>query len=613
MVQEPHDPLKASHALGIFLVVSAVFFSAFLASGDYWGVRDWGFHNYMNAASREILLTFGQIPLWDPYRCGGNVLLAHPEAPIFGIPFLLFLILNSTLAFKLGLVIEAAIGMLGMWLLARHLGVRGWSSLLPPLIGILNSSIFLYSAEGNFWARAIVWFPFLIYFLLKCEESRFYAVPAALSVLLMLLGTNIYAFAVALFAIGAFALADSLLRRRLTYVKTAAIIVALIILLGAFKIFPLAHYALQFPEYRADGESGYSWSSLMTGLLDRDQGPYAPHRFPDNRSFYHHGAYIGWLPFLIGLLGLALYWRRQIRLSIVFLLTMFLAFGNNAFLNVYAIIKLTPPFSAFHEATRFLPLALVIFGVFAGLALSRFERVRISMGGKTMSDGLRTAIVLGIILIAAADMYFVNTAQMGKVFIAPPIDPGARAADFEQANMPYGPNPWPDGQLAPVRDMLYYNVWGHGMYINFLRGRGTPRGYCHGNVGMNATPRILENGSENEAYRGEVYLLSGNGTARASFSPERVTIDVGAEGPDLLILNQNYYDEWRVDGGTGALESYNGLLAVPVDAQTRSVTFYYSKKIFLIGLLVSAATAICLWLCWKKRDALGQKFSWFTI
>jgi hypothetical protein len=609
------DPKGAScrtilAAAGIALLLALIFWGAILKNPGNWGVRDWGFHLYMNSVVKESLAQHGQLPFWDPYRCGGNVALAHPEFPAFSLMFLLAWLFPTMLGFKLAIILYAALGLLGAWLLGRQMRLSPLAAAVPAIVYTLNSSLFLYLAEGNYWARAVVWLPWLAYFWLKCGESRRYALPAGAFLLLILLDTNIYMFGVALFFLASWAVLDAAIRRRRQYLVALVLVGLAAGLFGAFKVLPMYDFARQFADQRTDPESGYTWKSLTTGLLDPNQDPYG-HWFPDKRPFFHHGTYIGWLPLLLGLAGVLLAWKRWFLWLTVGLLALIISFGKNGFINLYAVIKALPLYASFHEATRFLPVAMLALGLFAGYTVDFFLRVKsVKLGEKplTVSHGVRTGIFLALLGFILLNMHAVNTAVLPKVFIAPPLPLGPPAAEYSQVNSPYGTNPWSDGKLLP--QSLYYDVWGHAMVLNLFQNKGTMKGNCHGAVGvLQAQPAFFDDGAANPAYRGEAYLDGMNGTARITeFTNNRIRVTVETATPGLLVLNQNHYGEWRASGGTGLLQKHTtGLMAVPVDSTTREVTFWYSPRLFTAGLLISLLAIIGGILAYRRWDAVAAR------
>lgn len=67
-----------SHVVLLFFVLSLVFVGPILKGMYMHGILDWDQHFFYHAVPRATLLEHHQFPLWNPYQCGGNILLANP-------------------------------------------------------------------------------------------------------------------------------------------------------------------------------------------------------------------------------------------------------------------------------------------------------------------------------------------------------------------------------------------------------------------------------------------------------------------------------------------------------------------------------------------------------
>jgi hypothetical protein len=94
-------------------------------------------------------------------------------------------------------------------------------------------------------------------------------------------------------------------------------------------------------------------------------------------------------------------------------------------------------------------------------------------------------------------------------------------------------------------------------------------------------------------------LASGTAVVSA-FAPERVTVDVDAAGPALLVLGEAWYPGWqaRVDGGRVEAVPVNAWMrAAPVPAGRHQVVFNFRSRLLAAGALVSALTALLAVIC----------------
>ena len=85
-------------------------------------VDDLGNMKYQNRVSGELKvdLEFKQFPLWNPYYCGGNAMLANPQSSFLNPLFIFVLTFGEIIGLKLLIFIYLIIGLFGMFLLASY-------------------------------------------------------------------------------------------------------------------------------------------------------------------------------------------------------------------------------------------------------------------------------------------------------------------------------------------------------------------------------------------------------------------------------------------------------------------------------------------------------------
>ncbi len=120
-----------------------------------------------------------------------------------------------------------------------------------------------------------------------------------------------------------------------------------------------------------------------------------------------------------------------------------------------------------------------------------------------------------------------------------------------------------------------------------------------------------------ESLGGELLPASGGGgTAQAAPSrdPNRMTVDVDAQGPSWLLVSDVWYPGWeaRLDGEAIAIRRGDYLFrAVPVPPGKHVVEFSYRPRSFLLGLILAAAGLMALagaslWARERPRDQEGR-------
>lgn len=91
--------------------------------------------------------------------------------------------------------------------------------------------------------------------------------------------------------------------------------------------------------------------------------------------------------------------------------------------------------------------------------------------------------------------------------------------------------------------------------------------------------------------------LDGSEISIIRYHPNYITLNVNSPGNSVLFLSEIYYPEWKVlvDGKETKIYKANGLFrAIHLTKGQHYVKFYYSHKLFYIGLAISLLTTISL-------------------
>jgi hypothetical protein len=178
---------------------------------------------------------------------------------------------------------------------------------------------------------------------------------------------------------------------------------------------------------------------------------------------------------------------------------------------------------------------------------------------------------------------------------------------------------WPDAEFGALADqpaILGRTRYRDGQVAqSLLAVNGLPRARLVGTAVVKsddeAVPYMLSDAFDPEA---EVVLpeappltledgpVSGDVTWRAR-TPNRMTLQVTADGPALLVVADNWFPAWRatVDGADApVLRAYHTLRAVPVAAGTHTVEMYYQSTLLVRSFWLSILTiaglgALCIW------------------
>ncbi len=563
----------------IFVLISLIYSLPILRNISYWGQMDWDQFTFWNAVPRETILKYHQFPLWNPYSNGGNVVLAHPHSSFLSPFYILVLIFGPIIGIKLEIILFLIIGLLGMFFLLKHLGLKEVSSYAGSLIFMLSSIYPLHLTEGHVEWLAMAFVPWLFLSYLKSANDRKYLYLGILFLALMLLGGGIYVSTVMILFLILYSLVITLREKRIVWFKNIAIIFAGAFLLSSIKLFPMLEF-LSHSSRVIESSENISPSLLSTILLGRNQGSlYAQTKWttPDKKAFvrdnltidygwHEYGAYVGIIPLFLSAVGLFFTFRKQWPLFLVGIIFLLLSLGSGSPVNLWKIVHSFPIYDSLHVPSRFMLVSVFILSIFVGLGLSKFEDgMRIVHKGRLITSGIGFFILI--------DLCLVNGHIMKQAFIITPTRLKENAEFSQRYN-----------SLN-----LYPDISRSAMYPVFLSNSGILDAYEVINVKKGNIHTIND-----PEYKGEVYLAGGKGNAKITFfSPNKIVVDVNVAEKNTLVVNQNYYKGWRVKGcRVNKIKSFNGLIAIEIDSTVKKAIFYYLPGSFIIGCIIAGISLL---------------------
>jgi hypothetical protein len=315
--------------------------------------------------------------------------------------------------------------------------------------------------------------------------------------------------------------------------------------------------------------SGFSLESLQYALLTPNQ-VVTDTPIPLGQGLFHgmswgideNALYVGTLALLLMVAGLATKGRREIPLVVTLVLLVWLSLGDRAApISGWAALHHLPVFSAMRVAQRFRFVWMLILALFVGMG---FQSIREYLTKNAHSRTLARIAIFAIFatvcvnLLENADAY-----ATGLSVPAPPL----RAADtFHQIlRLPlYGQSGW----ATPGEGPQPLTAWS-AMYPAIMENVGTTKAYEPVADGFRSSVVA----AESTGYRGEVFVVGGNGTVQmVQWSPNRLVANVDAADNVSVAFNQNFFPGWHASAGS--VFGANGLLAVSVAPGRQRVTLW---------------------------------------
>lgn len=574
-------------ALG-WLALGAVLLAGAFPGWDRIGGKDWNYFLGQSAAEVTTIARYGQFPLWNPWRAGGQPGLGQPETMLFSPVTVLGLLFGTLAAFKLLLLPLYVIGALGLHALARELGLSGRARLVPALVFFTSSVFPMYVMAGlPNWACGLAILPWLLRASLRAERDLRQIVPGALLYAGLLLCGSVYQFIFFPVFLGLHALVRALACRSPRPLLALAALGLLGALLATPQLVPLADVWGAYPRHVAADEDALPFSALPEIWLSPDLPDLSTPKGPlvvaaDGAAHWIYvGGYLGPAAAALALLGL-LSWRRAAAPIVAGALCLWLAFGTEVRPSAWAALHELPVLGSMHKPQRLVMLTTFCLALLAGFGWERVEtwlRRLASPRARAVLAGLLLALVGGVPLA-------VNRGIARHAFPIEPTPGLVHAAEFRQELRPRLPEQWGgEGYEAVLANV--------------------------GNVaGMSdiPSPRAARPASD-PGYRGEVYLLEGRGQVAATITPNRIDVRASLAAPDVLVVNQTAFPGWRAEGSVvGPLGERDDLLALELPAGEHELVLRYEPPGWARGLGLGAGALLVagLW-CWRRRGAPVQR------
>jgi hypothetical protein len=525
--------------------------------------RDAQYFTLFEEAARLSVAKFHQLPLWNPYYCGGISGIGTPSARFASPTFLLTLLFGTLRGDALIGMAMTIVGLEGSFRYMRDRGGGPLASMTAASVFAL-SGVFAHTTSlgwTNFLGFELV--PWALFGLRRAlNGSRRGIVVAALSIAWMIGFGGTYTgpltFLAAAFEVVVMVSRRVRQPRRLPWVLLMGVpVVFLAAALSLVRLWPVAETLSASP--RIIGEvggltGGHLWQSL----------------FGDRASSFDRSDFLIGLPVLpIVVFGFSR--MKSIPLTLGGLLWMWLALGYKVHASLFALLRSVPPYTMLRSPERFLVFVALMAAGLAALGIRRFE---------AMARKERGSLLFMILPFACHAFLLCDTALL--------ISNARAAANGRTMSVP-----------PPHLDRAFHqsrgNRWLAVDYTFMSRGSLS----CFDDYNVAQSPVLRGDLTQEE------YLLNPDaGTVqRLAWSPNRIDLHVELTKPARVFINQNWHPGWRSNMGT--VVSDDGVLAVDLQAGSSDLTLRFLPRSAVGGIatfVLGLAAAALLW--W--RASLGH-------
>lgn len=508
------------------------------------------------SVAREAVLRFHEPPIWNRYCGGGNLLLGNPETFCASPFFVLVLLFGAPAGLKLSVVGHALLGAWGMGRFVTRAGASPEAALFAAAVWPLTGYTAIHLAVGHVQWQAASLLPLVFAPALGAPFRSRETALAAGALGLAILDGGVHVALIAIGGCAAVAATQAMVSRSVRALLPWIAAIAVGLLLSGVKLIPSLTLLAAEP-HEVSSHRGYPPRLLVTALFSPAPEPDRDDELVDRSEgggYWEYGCYVGLM--LIPLIvagGFAPKGSERWAVMALGLAGLVLA----ADLPIWDLLHLVPPFRQERRPSRF--VVLLVFAI-----------VVLACRGYDLMRARRPAMARVLALLVAVDTG-VATASLLR----------AMAAE-------HAPVPRPRHEFAlRARGSAYEN---------FLAGTGTIP--CRQGLHL---PQLAHAGSE-AGYRGEAWIEGGTGDARiVEATSRRFVVDCRAPGGGLLVLNQNDFTAWTVEGASRA--SSDGLVAARVGPGASRVTFTVASGSALAGSLFSALGLLGLAAVSRRRTA----------
>jgi hypothetical protein len=593
--------LSCAIALGtVAQVVSPAFRDVHLLGGHDWDQQE----SYRYLVKKSVL-RFHQFPFWNPYSCGGHPAWGYFEGDTTVVsPFFpAYLALPFPLAIRVEIVGNALFSALGAWLLAGRFTRSPAARALVVVLFSVNGRWALQVATGHTWHMAYDWTPWALYFLDRAFDdwTRKGAFPARSTIYagicfaMMVYMGGIYPLPQTMVAVAIYSSLYSIALRDWRPVLCSVAAGVLSFGLSAPKLLPVLEVLARFPRF-TDSPEYLDLGMFVALLTSRDQDVHSQPAPTPMWGWHEYGMYIGGIPFVLLFVGMfvarserssALKWTAVVLIA--------LGFGSFHPYAPWTLLHKVPIFKSQHVPSRWLYPALLVT---ATVTAAAFERLMTRTGWVRSWFEMAALVAVGTI---ASDVAKVAQLPLVNALIRPPPAVEESVGEFrteihtppeiESAGRDWAPTALP----AEIANIGTTDCGTFGAFHNVYRDHN---GHA---------PGLGAKGRGDPAYRGEVYVVEGDGKVEMTkWSPNEMVVEiVGAKAGDHVSLNQNYDAGWLANG-SAAYNSSDVVTAV-INSSNETVVFRYRPRLWWPGVGIFAVTVFGLgWSGWRLRRSRAR-------
>jgi hypothetical protein len=542
---------------------------AFAHPGYFAGAYDWRYFESWLDVGRRTVLWWHQVPLWNPYGCGGEVLLANPQSMVASPAFLLVLAFGTALGIKLMIAVYHFCAFDGMYRLARSYQLTVGGALLASMLFGAGGWLALHVSSGhaNFASAAL--FPYFMWCYRRARAERIWVIPLGALAAWVVADGGTSTPAMAMVLMTTLAAIDAVKERSAAPFLVLALAAGVGVLVGAARFFPTLEFAVDHPRHQWETDANTVWHLVRSGYWWRGVEPV-----PGKRYWFHeYGWRLSWLTPPLILWSLTV--RKTRALWILVAVGAGIAAGSAWPYGPWWLLKHLPLFRDLRVPSRYVVLFALAFPLLCGAALD-------DLVGRLRAAPLRVGLTVAVVALAAADGLAFDWFCYRAVFNTP-VEAAGRGAPFYQIH-----GDW--------RGMMNYVLDNLGDLS------------CDEEAPLQRAEQL----DVGQVPQVKLVDLSAGTVGDVRWTPNRVEVELALERPSIVLFNQNWNEHWKTTvgeivkyGPKVARDRDGGRLAVAAPAGRYRLAVYYRPRSFVVGVAVSGLAIPLLIALWCRRRVAG--------
>lgn len=526
------------------------------------------FHKMLEAA-RVTVTRYHELPLWNPYECGGLPLWDNPQSPVAAPLTWLMFIVGTTNMMAWWYVLHSALGFACMWLFARRdLALSRHAAFVASAAWAFAGFHQQHYSGGHLAFVSFLYFPLGLLLWRRAAADARAAVGLGALLAWMIFEGGVYPLPHLAVVLGIETLMRLRRRNVLAIARAGAIVVLVALTLGAVRLLPVVDQLRTHTRPIGAETDALRWDTFKAMFLARTH-----ERFVAGQAYVwpEYGSYLGPIVLALAVLGVLLAGAEHLWLLVLLVVFGLLMLGHAGKYAPWTFLKgHVFPFKEMRVPSRFRLEVTLFVAVYAAIAVDKISgRLRALRVRHDVIDATRTTIV-AIALLGVGDIVSVGAGMYEGAFTNAP----------EQTVTP-SPNLYLASETLPIIDQPRQNLGRLACWEEWGFGAGAP-------LWLGDVPQA-------RAASPEATVTNVHRT------PNTFVFDVVTAVPARVLLNTAYEKPWRSTVGT--LGEENHQLVLDVGAGSHHVRVRYRPRLLIPGAVLTGGSLLGIvgFFLWDAR------------